>query len=151
VIEAATGDLVLAEARLGRGLTREAFLDIAFAEDTALLIDNPPWRSYRIVASDGEGQAFAVIVQFEGSRLTGFTMGAIDDAFGRTWDDWSEEGEQRRRAWHDAWLRRTSGMARDNEFTWGTVTSADDSRVGGAIVRVRYRADEDLPGDGGGR
>ncbi len=138
MIDAKTGEILFSGLLICPTTTREGFLAAPFAADAEPVVENPPWRSYRIEAVDESGQRFAFIAFFADERLTRVSMSCCDPGFGRSWAEWSEEKELERKAWHDAWLKRTSGIAAPADYLWGQVSSNYDRRSGGSSVLVAY-------------
>ncbi len=61
-----------------------------------------------------------------------------DRRFGASWDDWSEEKELARKAWHDDWLKRTSTITAPRKYVWGRVASSYDERSADSSIEVTY-------------
>jgi len=99
----------------------------------------------RGVADDGH--TWMIIPRVVGGRLVQITLLADDASFGKGWDDYTEENEQKRRAIHDAFLVSALGPAQkidDEHFykewtlPWGRVLSSHDPRGGTTDIQILY-------------
>lgn len=147
VLDPSTGDLRLPEGRLGRDLTRGAFLSSPLKQTVKHASDADPWTaSYALGVRSLAGVSFAVQVGFAGERLAGYSLVDVDPRFGTSWDDWTEEKQLALRDHHDGWLvsqlgspsSRALGDELHYEFPWGRVWSTFDRRGGGCSIGVSF-------------
>lgn len=83
---------------------------------------------------------------FEAERLDMVILALDDPAFGNSWADWSREGEEARKAAHEAWLARIDPAIGDGrDEPWGFVSSMFDEKSGGSEIVIRYRASRPEP------
>jgi hypothetical protein len=146
--DARTGTLTTDDgAAIGASLTRGAFLTSPLAAGAEPLVVNEPHVSWSVARPIG-GRPFRVGLYFEGERLT-MVVAALDEAsFGSSWEDWSREREDARKAAHEAWLAGFDPSIGDGrDYPWGFVSSIFDDRSGGSEIVIRYgeRLPERLP------
>lgn len=140
MIDLATGTLNFAEPPLtvGSQFRLSEFLASEPGKRAASLVDNDPWRSWRLVETYAAGIPLAVALYFRGEELVMIDLAHVDARFGTSWDDWSEEKELARKASHDAWLAEHVGERR--MFPWGEISSHYDAKGGGSHLSIRYAA-----------
>jgi hypothetical protein len=104
--------------------------------------DEPTHRG----VADGE-HTWTILARFAGARLAQVTFFADDDAFGKSWGDYTEALEHARRRVHDAFLVAALGPAhradddhfsKEWTFPWGRVMSTHDPRGGSTDVQILY-------------
>ncbi len=151
VLDPSNGDLRLPQGRLGRDLTRAAFLSSPLKQAIQNTSDPDPWTvSYNLGPRSLSGVLLAVRVGFAGERLAGYSLVAVDPRFGTSWDDWSEEKQLAQRDHHDAWLvsqlgppsSRVMGDELHYELPWGSAWSTFDRRGGGSSIGVSFLESE---------
>ena len=138
-IRVADGALVLDDGRTLLPFQAKAwFLDEFRPSSEEVLIENPPWITYRLRRVAIGGRLFVLDVAFHSD-----TLADIDLAFDRggtgDWSDWSEEAELALKDEHDAWLTAQIG-APALDCSWGTVSSHFDLKTGGSSMTIRYKA-----------
>ncbi|RYU83237.1 hypothetical protein [Hymenobacter persicinus] len=83
-----------------------------------------------------EGQGSFRLIYFH-QRLDSISFAFYPDGQAHlSWNDWSEQQEQRLAAEYDAWLTKQVGSRR--QFAWGTVWAEYDPRSGGSSIGMRY-------------
>lgn len=137
MLNTATGELHLESVplTLGPRFTRRDLLAVP-VEATDQVV-NEPHHSYSLGEQRISGESFFVVLYFFGQKLEAIDLAHPGAEFGTSWEEWSEEGEQRRKAWHDQWLRGQTGYA-SHDYPWGAVHSAYDPRSGGSSIMIRY-------------
>lgn len=140
MLDPATGDVILATTgiRLGRAMTRTAFLASPIGAHATPGTINPPWASYGTVLSAGEVSPFPadVSVQFQDEALVWVTIMNLSEEFGTNWDDWSREKEDARRRAHTEWLR-SSGLPPGN-YRFGEVWSDYSEKDALSKIVIQY-------------
>ena len=105
----------------------------------------PETSTMRGVPNDGH--TWMIIPLVVNGRLAQITLLADDAAFGKGWDDYTEETEQARRAVHDAFLASALGPAHETDdehfskewtLSWGRVISSHDPRGGSTDIQILY-------------
>ena len=120
--------------------TRASFLASPLAQGAMTLVLNEPHASWAIARTIA-GRPFRIALYFEADRLAMLTLALAEPEFGRSWADWSSEGEERRRAAHDAWLTEAdASIGTGREYDWGFVSSIFEERSGGSEIVIRYGA-----------
>jgi hypothetical protein len=151
VLDPSTGDLRLPDGRLGRDVTRAAFLSSRLKQTIKNTSDADPWTaSYDLGERSLSGVSLALQVSFAGERLAGYTLVDVAPRFGSSWDDWTEQKQLARRDSHDGWLisqlgppsSRALGDELHYELSWGTVWSTFDRRGGGSSIGVSFLESE---------
>ena len=118
-------------------LTEELFLDSELGKAATKEVINVPWRSYRIESQKISGETFAVVLYFHREVLQSVHLANMDERFGISWSDWSEEKEMSRNRSHESWLKKIIGMQRI--FGWGYVWSGYDSKAGSSSIVINYK------------
>lgn len=107
----------------------------------------PPWETYSAGVTEIGGLRFMASLTFHAARLEQVRLSLHDEPSSASWDEWSEKGEKKKQAKHDAWLRKTLGAATRSdeigvhyEYQWGQVLSSFDSRSASSDVVLSYSA-----------
>lgn len=119
---------------LGPYFTRRDLSSLPFAAESQVV--NEPYHSYSLGAQRIAERSFFVVLYFYGQQLESIDLAHGAPEFG-TSGDWSEEGELKRKQWHDDWLRGQTGHA-SHVYKWGEVGSNYDPRSGGSSIIIRY-------------
>jgi hypothetical protein len=137
MLDKSTGEIYIESipVKLGPRFTRR---DLACTQVAAQpQVVNEPYHSFSLGEQQIAAQPFFVVLYFYGQQLESIDLAYSAEEFGTSWDDWSEEGELRRKQWHDDWLRRQTGYA-SHVYGWGEISSAYDPRSGGSSIIIRY-------------
>jgi hypothetical protein len=125
VLDPATGEVTLTTTgvRLGREMTRTAFLASAIGAQATPGTINPPWANYGAIFAAGEVGPFPadVTVQFHDGALAWVTIMNLSEEFGTGWNDWTREKEEAPRHAHNEWLL-ASGLP-PGKYSFGEVWS----------------------------
>jgi len=121
--------------KLGPRFTRRALSSTPVAAQSQVV--NEPYHSYSLGEQRIASQPFFVVLYFYGQQLESINLAHSAEEFGTSWDDWSEEGELRRKQRHDDWLRGQTGHA-SHVYEWGEVGSDYDPRSGSSSITIRY-------------
>ena len=115
-------------------------------EDDAASIEGHGWRDlrngyvwYKLPSVVIEGEEIGMSLCFFHGRLSMVTLAVIDDRFGTSWSDWSEEKERARTAATEGWLDRIGFPV--GKYPWGLIFAEFDHRGGGGGGGVRYEPD----------
>ena len=137
MLDKSTGELYIESipVKLGPQFTRRDLSATPVAVRPQVV--NEPYHSYSLGEQRIAGQPFFVVFYFYGQQLEFVDLAHAATEFGTSWDDWSEEGELRRKQWHDDWLREQTGHAA-HVYGWGEVSSDYDPRSGGSSITIRY-------------
>lgn len=82
---------------------------------------------------------FHLSVLFTDGVISCVNLCCSDNRYGKSWEDWSEQKERARKAFHDRWLRENLGpKPLSTAYSWGRVTSCYDARSGGSSITIRY-------------
>lgn len=137
MLDAATGELHVESIPLTLGPRFiRGELSAAPVQATSQVV-NEPHHSYSLGEQQISGQIFLLVLYFFGEKLESIDLAHPGKEFGASWVDGSEEGERRRKAWHDRWLREQTGRVSHN-YTWGAIHSEYDPRSGGSSITIRY-------------
>lgn len=120
---------------VGPSLCRTDFL--ASPIEHSVHVDNDPWVSYRLPPQDLGGASFSVVLYFHEDRLDAVELSHSSDAYGQSWESWSEGKELQRKEFHDSWLSRQNIALRS--YGWGTVDSVYDAKSGASVIVLRYQ------------
>lgn len=137
MLDKSTGELSLESmpVKLGPRFTRRDLSSPPVA--AASQVVNEPYHSYSLGEQRIAGQPFFVVLYFYGQKLESIDLTHPAKEFSMSWEGWSEEGEMRRKQWHDEWLRGQTGHA-SRVYEWGEVGSGYDPRSGGSSITIRY-------------
>lgn len=123
-----------------RDLTQEQFLAGPLGAIASPLNQNAPWARFAYKGVTSGGETWAGDLCFQGDRLYSVSLAVNRREFGSSWDDWSEQKELARKAFHDEWLTTFFGRpAEEYRFAWGTVSSTYDAKGGGSALHVVYK------------
>jgi hypothetical protein len=140
MLDPKSGELVLASSgvRLGPAWSRTRFLESEIGRQATTSLVNEPWARYALELPTGEIGPFPATVQlqFNGEKLYWLTVMDGSPEFGESWDDWSRENEQARRAAHDRWLESCGAPPR--RYPWALVWSDFDDKAGFSSIVIRY-------------
>jgi hypothetical protein len=122
--------------RIDSTTTRSEFLEY-FGHEARRGVQNPPHSMWGVDRDIG-GASFSVEVQFIGEALRLVTLVLIRSDLPAGWKDWSDEGEERRRAAHDVWLRDVCGLPSMLTAPWGRLSSFFDRRTCESVIVLDY-------------
>jgi hypothetical protein len=126
------------ETAVTSALTRQQFLASELAAGAGVFVDNEPWVSYRVPSVTLGGGEFIAVLFFKAQDLTGVDLfHPFPDEPGG-WENWSEERELGRRAFHDEWLASIGVEGLPHKYSWGWVRSFFDERAGSSSIAIRY-------------
>ena len=133
MIDGETGDLVLRDGtRLGRGLTRDAFVWTSPLYTTARRGEGAAgWTSWYLDLELQHGGPFHVCLRFLED-----TLERIDLTM--PWDGQPFAADATLKAAHDRWVEEVLGAPPPVERPWGRATSVADPRSGGCQILVFY-------------
>jgi hypothetical protein len=127
------GSIEFARGSVTRTTDKASFLASPLAGDAEVVVDNPPYVTYRISPESGIGATLC----FKDQRLEYLAWGLSMPTEAE--QDWSEESELKRMKIHDEWLRSELGQP-PYRFSWGRVVSEYDAKsVSSAIIVVYDR------------
>src|SRR5258708_34639045 len=101
-----TGVITLPEigASIASGLSRSQFLEAPEFSGASVFVENEPWCSFRLPAIRQTYTDLTLIVQFHAEELVSLELCHGAACFGTSWENWSEERELARKAFHARWL-----------------------------------------------
>jgi len=118
-------------------LTRDRFLAEPWAASAKDHVVNEPWHSWSLPDDCVSGEIrFGVTLFFHEQSLHSVNLFVVDEQFGTSWSDWSEDKERARADAGDAWLKMSLGRKRS--FGWGSVGSHYDPKSAFASINVLY-------------
>jgi hypothetical protein len=147
ILDPATGELVLDEVRLGPRLKRPALIALKLGGRWSRE-GGPGWSRYELAVQTSGKRRLKPTLEFERDRFDGYELYDVDPKFGASWDDAPPDGEKRRRAAHDAWLKKALGPPHERDpehfmiryrFAWGEAWSAFDPRSYSSSIGVRFK------------
>ena len=136
-IDRNSGDVIAAEGTLSPQMTRSQFISSPLFDSGDFSNESEGWYTALAKPLTITDQPFGASLLFKDEQLHWITLWSADQKYGRSWDDWSEEGELVRDAGHRAWLNATLG-AWNQPFGWGEITAGYDSKTGGSSITIRY-------------
>jgi len=143
MIDKDTGILKLNELTVSPSITCEEFLSSSVGKKAGIFLENTPFCSYRLEMElpDEKRKAgkWSVILYFSGNTIEMVSLTVLDDMYGTSWDDWSEEKEMERKKYHDEWLEFYIDLKSPYSFPWGEIISVYDSRTGGSSIFIKYK------------
>ncbi len=142
-----TGVITLPEigASIAATLSRSQFLQVPVFSCSSVFVQSEPWCSYRLPAIPQKYTDLVIIVQFRGEELFSLELCHGAACFGTSWENWSEERELARKAFHERWLASEVGL-RPGKYAWGEIASYYDETGRFSSIAVRYAK----PGNGSG-
>ncbi len=120
-------------------LTRSKFLAAPVFLNAEVVVKNEPFCSFSIPRVPQADTELCVTFQFQGERLAHMVLCHSASRFGTSWDNWSEQRELARKAFHDNWLVHKVQVV-PGSYLWGSVCSAFDQKTGGASILITYQA-----------
>jgi hypothetical protein len=139
MLDPKTGEVVLSSGfRLGKDLTRAAFLSSPLGSQATPGVINDPWANYFLSFRPGEVGPFPaeVTLQFKEEALVWISIMNTSPAFGEGWGDWSRENESARQAAHDEWLASSDMSPGIHPF--GRVWSVYSDKDALSMITIRY-------------
>jgi hypothetical protein len=130
-IDIFSGSLSFSDGLIKANQSRQEFLQSTIGRRSTSDLVNLPWRHYRIRPEE----SIAGNVLFEGDRLHQvfvLMMTPTEES-----DEWSMANEIKRKAVHDAWLRKELGKP-PYEYRWGQVSSELDAKGVVSEIIVTY-------------
>lgn len=134
-----TGVITLPEvgASIASTLSRSEFLQVPEFSGASIFVQSEPWCSYRLPAIRQKYTDLVVIVQFRGEELFSLDLCHSAACFGTSWENWSEERELARKAFHERWLASEVGV-RPGKYAWGEISSYYDEKGRFSSIVIRY-------------
>lgn len=138
-IDAHTGFIVLTEvgAFISPSLQRAQFLQHPAFSKAQTLVQNEPWCSYGLPLIPLGDTQLSLTFQFEGEQLHALCLAHVAPRFGAGWKDRSEALELERKAYHEQWLARETGVS-PGSFPWGEISSVYDAKSGNSSIIIRF-------------
>ncbi|GEP44805.1 hypothetical protein BGE01nite_40960 [Brevifollis gellanilyticus] len=109
-----------------------------------MLVRNEPWCSFKLPSIPQRDTELIITLQFHGERLDSLRLFHDAARFGTSWDDWSEERELARKAYHERWLAEMLRLP-VGKYLWGEVLSVYDVKSGSSSIIVRYVKSDAAP------
>jgi len=134
-----TGVIKLPEigATIAASLSRAQFLQTPEFFEARVFVRSEPWCSYRLPAISQKYTELVIVVQFHGEELVSLDLCHGAHCFGSSWEDWSEERELARKAFHERWLASEVGVHPGN-YAWGQIASYYDEQGRFSTIAIRY-------------
>ena len=134
-----TGVITLPEigATILAGLSRSQFLQTPEFFEARVFVRSEPWCSYRLPAIPQKHTELVIVVQFHGEELVSLALCHGAHCFGTSWENWSEERELARKAFHERWLASEVGV-QAGKYAWGDIDSYYDEQGRFSTIAIRY-------------
>jgi hypothetical protein len=142
MINPSTGSITFNEGALNISptLKKNEFLDSSLFKDAEEVGIKGEYGSWAILVDETNQMKIGVCLRFQKERLTSITLIDSDEAYGESWNDWSEEKELKRKESHDHILYQSFGhKGAEYNFEWGTVTSIFDHKSGSCKIDINYK------------
>jgi len=139
MIDEDTGCILLPEmgAVISSTLTRSQFLETPAFSAATVSVRNEPWCRFKLPALPLPETELCIQLQFHAERLVSLLLCHGAARFGSSWDDWSEERELARKAFHEQWLTRDLRIQL-GAYAWGAISSDYDAEAGFSSISIRY-------------
>ncbi|WP_050436050.1 hypothetical protein [Chondromyces crocatus] len=142
MIHADNGEIELVPTLRVGGRTAEAtFLRSQLAHRAKALPLDPGWSAYRLDRLNIYGRSFRVTLRFRQGCLAAVELYQVGAVSKLSWDDWSGEEENARKADHDTWLVSLLGPP-PYTYGWGSIRSENDPLGGYSVIMIRYSEDQ---------
>ncbi|EYF07723.1 hypothetical protein [Chondromyces apiculatus] len=142
MIHADSGEIDLApHLRVGARTAEGTFLRSHLAARAKALTLSPGWSAYRLDRLNLFGRSFRVTLRFHQGWLVAVELYQVGAVSKMSWDDWSHQEENARKADHDTWLDALLGPP-PYAYAWGSIRSEHDPLGGYSQIVIRYGAEQ---------
>lgn len=118
-------------------LRKAKFLQTPAFSSAAVFLRSEPWCSYVLAPIPLGETDLMVTLHFYGEQLVRLEISHGAARFGRSWADWSREGELARKAFHEQWLADKVGVNL-GPYAWGEISSQYDGNGGCSYLQVSF-------------
>jgi len=141
VIDLATGELLtIAGERIGPATALETFRASSPGAGALEIAHDGAWHAYRLMCAERPGRLFAVVLDFEGSRLADLKLALWSRRYGGARGDWSLDKERARKRAHDQVLASLFGSLPPYDLYWGRIESLVGADGGTSVIWMHYWA-----------
>lgn len=116
-------------------LTESNFLESTLGVEATIFISNGTHHSYKLKETNIEGKNFLPIIYFSENILTEIHLHLVDQKY---WDKYSEKSESLKKTMCDNWLRDILSEWPPYHYSWGSIESVFDKKMGASFILIRY-------------
>jgi hypothetical protein len=109
---------------------------LAMHPDATVVIENPPFRTYRLGPVAVRGRVFYANVMFVDDSLGSIGMSPENAA--KSWDDITDALLAADKAGNDRWLKTEFALGPAATLAWGTIHSSTDIRSGSSSITITF-------------
>ena len=128
--------------RVGPGTRGEAFVASGIGAQSALILSNQQYRTYKTPIQIIDDRSFLLTLSFEDGHLASVRLYPVEasPAQAESWASYSEADQLKKKMENDRWLLSVFGTTPPYTLPWGSVQSVFDARSGASEIIIRYVA-----------